>query len=236
MDLPESLRERAGKAAQRWAPGAQVTNVMPLAGGASSLTFVAELLGAPQPHSRVVLKVAPPGLPPVRNRDVLRQGRLMAALYGRPGVPVPPFLFQDAGAAPYGAADDGADGDSAGAGAPPFIAMGLIPGECVEPVLAESRDPARFDEIRVRALDAARALAALHSVEPRRQGSGMSLSSRSRTRSTGGPARSLRCRPTCRASTSGARGRCTRPSLLACRRSSTTAITGSATRCAPAAR
>ena len=104
MDLRESLRERAGIAAQQWAPGAQVTNVVPLTGGASSLTFVAELLGAPEPHSRVVLKVAPPGLPPVRNRDVLRQGRLMAALYGRPGVPVPPFLFQDAGAAPYGAA------------------------------------------------------------------------------------------------------------------------------------
>ena len=153
MDLRESLRERSGKAAQQWAPGAQVTNVVPLTGGASSLTFVAELLGAPEPHSRVVLKVAPPGLPPVRNRDVLRQGRLMAALYGRPGVPVPPFLFQDAGA-------------------PPFIAMGLIPGECVEPVLAESRDPARFAEIRLRALDAARALAALHSVEPAQAGLG----------------------------------------------------------------
>jgi aminoglycoside phosphotransferase (APT) family kinase protein len=153
MDLRESLRERADKAAQQWAPGAQVTNVVPLTGGASSLTFVAELLGAPQPHSRVVLKVAPPGLPPVRNRDVLRQGRLMAALYGRPGVPVPPFLFQDAGA-------------------PPFIAMGLIPGECVEPVLAETRDPARFAEIRARALDAARALAALHSVEPAQAGLG----------------------------------------------------------------
>jgi aminoglycoside phosphotransferase (APT) family kinase protein len=153
MDLRESLRERAGKAAQQWAPGARVTNVVPLTGGASSLTFVAELLGAPQPHSRVVLKVAPPGLPPVRNRDVLRQGRLMAALYGRPGVPVPPFLFQDAGA-------------------PPFIAMGLVPGECVEPVLAEPRDPARFAEIRVRALDAARALAALHSVEPAQAGLG----------------------------------------------------------------
>ena len=153
MDLRESLRQRAGLAAQQWAPGAQVTNVVPLTGGASSLTFVAELLGAPEPHSRVVLKVAPPGLPPVRNRDVLRQGRLMAALYGRPGVPVPPLLFQDAGA-------------------PPFIAMGLIPGECVEPVLAESRDPARFAEIRVRALDAARALAALHSVEPAQAGLG----------------------------------------------------------------
>ena len=168
MDLPESLRERAGKAAQQWAPGAEVTRVVPLTGGASSLTFIAEMLGAPEPHSRVVLKVAPPGLPPVRNRDVLRQGRLIAALYGRPGVLVPPLLFQDAGAAPYGAvSDDGTD-----AGAPPFIAMGLIPGECMEPVLAESRDPARFAEIRGRGLDAARALAALHSVDPAEAGLG----------------------------------------------------------------
>ena len=73
---------------------------------------------------------------------------------------------------PDSADGDGAAGDSAGAGAPPFIAMGLIPGECVEPVLAESRDPARFAEIRVRALDAARALAALHSVEPAQAGLG----------------------------------------------------------------
>jgi aminoglycoside phosphotransferase (APT) family kinase protein len=160
--LAESLRERAGKAAQQWAPGAEVTSVEPLTGGSSSLTFIASLAGAPEPHSRVVLKVAPPGLPPVRNRDVLRQGRLMVTLHARPGVPVPPVLFQDSGAPPYGsAAESGTD-----AGAPPFIAMGLIPGECVEPVLSESRDPARFAEVRARALDAARALAALHSVDP----------------------------------------------------------------------
>jgi aminoglycoside phosphotransferase (APT) family kinase protein len=167
MGLAESLRERASKAAQQWAPGAEVTQVVPLTGGSSSLTFAASLRGAPEPHSRVVLKVAPPGLPPVRNRDVLRQGRLMAALQRRPGVPVPPLLFDDAGAAPYGAADGGAD-----AGAPPFIAMGLIPGECVEPVLAQSRDPAHFAEVRARALDAARVLAALHAVDPARAGLG----------------------------------------------------------------
>jgi aminoglycoside phosphotransferase (APT) family kinase protein len=162
MELTQSLRERASKAAQPWAPGAEVTAVAPLTGGASSLTFTADLTGVPAAHSRVVLKVAPPGLPPVRNRDVLRQGTLMAALHGRPGVPVPPFLFQDAGAPPYGATS----GDGADAGAPPFIAMGLVPGECMEPVLSESRDPARFPEVRSRALDAARALAALHAVDP----------------------------------------------------------------------
>jgi aminoglycoside phosphotransferase (APT) family kinase protein len=77
----------------------------------------------------------------------------MAALQRRPGVPVPPLLFEDAGA-------------------PPFIAMGLIPGECVEPVLAQSRDPACFAEVRARALHAARVLAALHSVDPVQSGLG----------------------------------------------------------------
>lgn len=158
MALASSLRERAETAAQPWAPGVRVTSVAPLTGGSSSLTFIADLAGAPAPHSRVVLKVAPPGLAPVRNRDVLRQGRLLAGLHGQPGVPVPPLLFSDEGAAPWG--------DSAGAGAAPFIAMGLVPGECTEPVLADSRDPAGFGEVRARALDAARALAALHFVSP----------------------------------------------------------------------
>ena len=52
MDLRESLRERAGKAAQQWAPGAQVTNVVPLTGGASSLTFVADADSAPRSRIR----------------------------------------------------------------------------------------------------------------------------------------------------------------------------------------
>ena len=47
MDMTQALRERAGKAAQQqWAPGAQVTSVVPLTGGASSLTFIAEMTGA----------------------------------------------------------------------------------------------------------------------------------------------------------------------------------------------
>jgi aminoglycoside phosphotransferase (APT) family kinase protein len=153
-ELIDELRERATKAAQQWAPGAEVTTVAPLTGGASSLTFVADLRDAPE--QRAVLKVAPPGLPPVRNRDVLRQGRLMRALHGQPGVRVPPVLFDAA----------------ADAAVPPFVAMGLMPGECVEPVLDEARDPARFGEVRSRALDAADVLAALHDVVPSAVGLG----------------------------------------------------------------
>ncbi|MEX5637747.1 phosphotransferase family protein [Parafrankia sp. FMc2] len=153
VDLSGVLRERAGVAAQSWAPGVEVVDVAPLTGGASSLTFVATLRGVPDPHSRIVLKVAPPGLPPVRNRDVLRQGKLMNALHGRPGVRVPPVLFSDAAA-------------------PPFVAMGLMPGECVEPVLADERDPARLGEVRARALDAAKVLSAVHAVNPEQAGLG----------------------------------------------------------------
>ncbi|MEU6352703.1 phosphotransferase family protein [Streptomyces sp. NPDC047072] len=149
MNSPELLRdltERTAVAARRWAPDAVVDGIEPLTGGTSSLTYVAALSGVPAGHERVVLKVAPPGLPPVRNRDVLRQGRIMRALSGRPGVRVPKVLFQDAGE-------------------PPFLAMELVPGECVEPVLVP-RGAVPAADVHARALDAARMLAALHRVDP----------------------------------------------------------------------
>ncbi|MYQ30695.1 phosphotransferase family protein [Streptomyces sp. SID4956] len=155
--LVASLRGRASAAARTWHPGAEVTRVEPLTGGASSLTFTAELDGVPEEQRKVVLKVAPPGLAPVRNRDVLRQARLMRALRDRPGVPVPPVYFEDAGDPPD---------------VPPFLAMGFVPGECVEPTLADERDPAAFPTVRSRALDAAAVLAALHRVDPGRVGLG----------------------------------------------------------------
>jgi hypothetical protein len=94
LDL-DDLCTRATSAAQAWAPGCTVTAIEPLAGGASSLTFTAAIAGGPSRPDRldleqVVLKVAPPGLEPVRNRDVARQARLMRALAGAEGVRVPP--------------------------------------------------------------------------------------------------------------------------------------------------
>ncbi|MER6808161.1 phosphotransferase family protein [Spirillospora sp. NPDC000708] len=154
-DLVASLRRRTARAARKWAPGAQVAGVEPLTGGTSSLTFVARVRTGAGQEERVVLKVAPPGLAPVRNRDVLRQGRVMRALHGRPGVRVPPVLFEDAGDPPD---------------TPPFVAMGLVPGECAEPVLADVRDPAGFAEVRTSALDAAAVLAAIHAVPPDKAG------------------------------------------------------------------
>src|SRR5690606_2021737 len=79
------------------------------------------------------------------------------ALHGYEGVRVPPVLFEDAGDPPD---------------TPPFVAMALVPGVCLEPVLEESRDPAEFADVRARALDAAAVLAAIHAVPPERAGLG----------------------------------------------------------------
>ncbi len=131
---------------QRCAASVKVRSIAALTGGSSSLTFLVETDDEP-----IVLKVAPPGLPPLRNRDVLRQGKLMRALHGRDRVLVPEVYFDDAGDPPD---------------VPPFVAMGFVAGECVEPILDPSRDPARHATNRARALDAIDVLAALHELEP----------------------------------------------------------------------
>lgn len=149
--LVAQLMQRAQIASQSWRPGARLIEVKPLTGGTSSLTFTARFDGVPPADEVVVLKVAPPGLPPVRNRDVLRQGTVMRALGGHDGIPVPEVLFEDPGAPPE---------------ISPFLAMNLVPGECVEPMLVKEPDPSRFAEIRDRAFDAARVLAAMHQLHP----------------------------------------------------------------------
>lgn len=146
------LTVRTAAAVRGWVREARVEGIKPLSGGTSSLTYVVELSGVPAEYERVVLKVAPPGLEPVRNRDVLRQSRLMEVLTGRPGVRVPEVLFRDPGAPPA---------------IPPFVAMQLVPGECVEPVLVP-RGTLPVDQVRDRAFDAARMLVDLHRVDPRR--------------------------------------------------------------------
>lgn len=146
--LLADITTRAAEAGRRWQADIRVDNVRPLTGGTSSLTFIADVSGGDTAES-VVLKVAPPGLAPVNNRDVIRQGRVMQALQGAPGVAAPAVYFEDAGA-------------------PPFVAMQMVPGECVEPLLVADRprDEATRAQTRARFLDAARMLAHLHSVDP----------------------------------------------------------------------
>lgn len=153
-ELRADLSVRAADASRSWQQDLEVANVRSLTGGTSSLTFVADVSGGSIDES-VVLKVAPPGLAPVRNRDVLRQGRVMQALQGAPGVSTPAVYFEDAGA-------------------PPFVAMQMVAGECVEPLLdaERPRDEQARAQTRERYLSATRMLAHLHSVNPSEIGLG----------------------------------------------------------------
>ena len=133
LDVSELL-DRATLAAD-----APIRDLERLPGGVSSLTYAARM-----DERRVVVKVAPPGLAPVRNRDVLRQARLLKALTGTP-VRVPEVLVEDAGT-------------------PPFFVMDFVAGESYEPALDISPAPPTPEVVRARALAAAAMLAELQRV------------------------------------------------------------------------
>jgi aminoglycoside phosphotransferase (APT) family kinase protein len=119
-------------------------DIEPLSGGASSLTYSARVDGR-----RMVVKVAPPGWPPVLNRDVLRQACLLRALHGT-GVPVPEVVWEDAGDPPD---------------VPPLFVMDFVEGTSLEPLFDRGGDD---DEAVVveRMRNAAMTLAALHALDP----------------------------------------------------------------------
>lgn len=145
LDLPVTIR-RATRAAALTRPGAQIIDVRRLEGGVSSLTFAATLADD-RGEQPIVLKVAPPGLEPVRNRDVLRQARVLRRLAGTEGFPVPGVLFED--------------GDR-----PPLFGMEFASGESYEPRIDTSDSPPSADIAAERMLVAARALAGLHARTP----------------------------------------------------------------------
>jgi aminoglycoside phosphotransferase (APT) family kinase protein len=155
--LLAQLTERVGRSVTDWRPNARVAGLRPLTGGTSSLTFLVDLAGVDKQETPVVLKVAPPGLPPLRNRDVLRQARLQKAVQGGPGTRplAPDVLFADPGDPPE---------------VPPFMAMNLVPGQCVEPVLCEPAERPSPDQVRARYLDAVTVLAQLHAIVPQEVG------------------------------------------------------------------
>ena len=98
------------------------------------------------PSERIVLKIAPPGLEPVRSRDVLRQARLLQLLAGADGLAVPAVLFTDEGRPPA---------------VPPLFAMQFVEGDSFEPVNGDDPLPPPAT-IERRALAAAAMLARLH--------------------------------------------------------------------------
>jgi aminoglycoside phosphotransferase (APT) family kinase protein len=155
--LLAQLRDRVGQRVTDWRAGARVLGISPLTGGTSSLTFLVELDGVAPGETPVVLKVAPPGLAPLRNRDVLRQARLQRAVQGAGRPLAPDVLFSDPGDPPE---------------VPPFMAMNLIPGECVEPTLCDPADRPAPAQVRARYLDAVRVLAQLHAIVPSEVGLG----------------------------------------------------------------
>jgi aminoglycoside phosphotransferase (APT) family kinase protein len=128
---------------ERLAPQ-HVSELSPLAGGASSLTFVGK-----RGDQRVVIKVAPPGVPPIAHRDVLRQARIIKAL-GPTSVPVPEILYEDPGDPPD---------------APPLFMMSFLDGISYEPLFDDS-DCGAEDVVGERFRNAAVTLAQLHSLDP----------------------------------------------------------------------
>jgi aminoglycoside phosphotransferase (APT) family kinase protein len=152
LNIQELLDRVTLEADASW-PGASVRDLEPLHGGVSSLTFAARLAQSNGSARRVVLKVAPPGLPAVRNRDVLRQARLLRALHGAPGVSVPEVLLEDA-----------CD--------PPLFVMSFVEGEAYEPKKDVSPSPPTPDIVDARARAAARMLAHLQQIEPAAVGLG----------------------------------------------------------------
>jgi aminoglycoside phosphotransferase (APT) family kinase protein len=155
--LLAQLRDRVAQRVTDWRPAARVTGLSPLTGGTSSLTFLVELAGVAAGETPVVLKVAPPGLAPVRNRDVLRQARLQKAVQGAGRPLAPDVRFADPGEPPE---------------VPPFMAMNLVPGECVEPVLCDAAERPAPGQVRARFLDAVQVLAQLHGIAPAEVGLG----------------------------------------------------------------
>ena len=121
-----------------------ITDLRPLSGGASSLTFVGGL-----GEQRVVVKMAPPGVPPTLHRDVLRQARVIRAL-GATALPVPEVLWEDRGEPPD---------------VPPLFVMSFLDGSSLEPLFDVDGTGCDETVIADRMRNAARTMAALHRVD-----------------------------------------------------------------------
>ncbi len=86
---------------------------------------------------------------------MLRQARLQRAVQGGPRPLAPDVLFSDPGQPPE---------------ISPFMAMNLVAGECVEPVLCDDAERPPPSTVRDRYFDSVRVLAALHQIVPEEAG------------------------------------------------------------------
>ena len=146
----ESVIARTTEVARRRWRDAVVSDVRRLEGGVSSLTFAARI-SIGDGVKDVVLKLAPPGLEPLGNRDVLRQAWILDRLASLDGFPVPAVLLRDEGDPP---------------GIPPMFAMQRHAGQAYEPLLDLSDTPPTATEVVAREHELTRALARLQSCTP----------------------------------------------------------------------
>jgi aminoglycoside phosphotransferase (APT) family kinase protein len=141
----EALEAAIGDALRaRHGAGVTVAGLRTLSGGRSGVTLTADVTGLGSVGS-VVVKAAPEGRSPVGRHDVLRQGRVLRAVAGAPGVVVPHVLAE--GTSPVH-----------------FVVMTRSAGEAVEPVLDAATVHLPAGLVRSRAERAAEMLAALHRV------------------------------------------------------------------------
>jgi aminoglycoside phosphotransferase (APT) family kinase protein len=146
LDL-DAVLERVDAQAGDHRRGARVHGLRRLPGGISSLTYRGILGRQGEPGEPVVLKVAPPGLPAVGHRDMLRQARLLRRLESAGVVPLPAVLFEG-------------DGD------PPWYVMQFVDGDAYEPLADVENEPPPPEDVMPRALRAARVLARLQGANP----------------------------------------------------------------------
>jgi len=142
----QELTSRIQKVMAEGHPRAKVTEVTPLTGGRSSLTYLVRVDG--MSTDALVAKVAPPGFEPVRNRDVLRQARIQEFLSDIPGVEVPRVVASDPGMPPE---------------LPPFFLMHHAEGGSAEPILTPAESlPWNAQQLQSLAPQAVEMLAKLH--------------------------------------------------------------------------
>lgn len=150
---PESdadLAVRIGRAVSVWQQDAKLADFKPVGAGSSGRTFRALIVGGNRKKLMAYVKVAPAGLEPVRNRDVMRQARVLQALADCADVPAPQVLFVDPGSPPA---------------VPPYYIYPEVTGECWEPLTDESGWLPPPGDVRGRVLRAAEVLASLHAVD-----------------------------------------------------------------------
>jgi aminoglycoside phosphotransferase (APT) family kinase protein len=146
----DELQARTNALLDGVAPGCTVEPITTLQGGASSVTYWTTFGRSGDEAEKVVLKVAPAGLEPTKNRDVLRQATLLRQLAST-SVPVPRVLAEHPGAPPE---------------IPPFFIMSFEPGVCIEPNFLPEADRLDPEDVRGRELEAAEILGRLHALDP----------------------------------------------------------------------